>query len=45
MQDEKLAVTCDRKSQSNLQRLRLDAANDVKHSGKQFLVRVGPIAS
>jgi hypothetical protein len=44
-QDEKLAVSCDRKAQSNLQRLRLDAAEDVKHSGKQFLVRLASSAS
>jgi hypothetical protein len=45
LQDEKLPVSCDRKAQSNLQRLRLDAAADAKHAGKQFLVRVGPRAS
>lgn len=38
LQEEKVAVSCDRKAQNDLHRLRLDAAADVTHTGKQFMV-------
>jgi hypothetical protein len=37
-QDEKLPVSCDRKVLNKLHRLRLDAAEDVRHLGEQFWV-------